>query len=114
MLLSLVTWLWYVNLYLLYVFTAVLFTSGKRIKITILLNSIKSTYDMITSLGMTLGLHLHAALWSFPFLRCYLSELINNQTHSMGKTGGEAFPHSFIPPLSFRLVLTAFEIFKYP
>ena len=32
----------------------------------------------------------------------------------MGKTRGDAFSHSFTPPLSFRLVLTAFENFEYP
>ena len=32
----------------------------------------------------------------------------------MGKIRGDAFPHSFTPSLSFRLVLTAFENFKYP
>jgi len=32
----------------------------------------------------------------------------------MGKIGGDAFPHSFTPPLSFILVLTAFENFKCP
>jgi len=32
----------------------------------------------------------------------------------VGKSGGDAFPHTFTPPLSFRLVLMAFENFKYP
>jgi len=32
----------------------------------------------------------------------------------MRKTGGDTFPHSFTPPLSFRLVVTAFENFEYP
>jgi len=114
MLLSLVTRLWYVNPYLQYVFTAVLFiTSGKRIRMMILLYSIISTYDMVTSLGIKSGLCLHAALRSFPYLGCYLSEFINNRTHSVGKTGGDNFPHSFTPPLSFRLVLTASENFEY-
>jgi len=27
----------------------------------------------------------------------------------MGKTGGDTFPHAFTPPLSFRLVVTAFK-----
>jgi len=103
-----------VNPYLLYVFPAVLFlTSGKRIRMMILLYSIISTYDMITSLGIKSGLYLHAALQSFPYLGCYLSEFINNQTHSVGKTGGDTLPHSFTPPLSFRLVLTPSEIFEY-
>jgi len=31
----------------------------------------------------------------------------------MGKTEGDAFPHSFTPPLSFKLVVTAFENFQY-
>jgi len=30
------------------------------------------------------------------------------------KTGGNTFPHSFNPPLTFRLVLMAFENFEYP
>jgi len=43
--------------YLLYVFLVVLFiTSGKRIKIMILLYCIISIYGMITSLGMRLSL----------------------------------------------------------
>jgi len=69
---------------------------------------------MTTSLGMKLGLYLCATLWSFPDLGCYLSEFINNRTHSVGKTGGDAFPHSFTPPLPFRLVLNVFENFEYP
>jgi len=32
----------------------------------------------------------------------------------MGKIKGDTFPHSFTPPLSFRVVVTAFEHFKYP
>jgi len=32
----------------------------------------------------------------------------------VGKTRGEAFPHSFTPPLSFKVVVTAFENFEYP
>jgi len=32
----------------------------------------------------------------------------------VGKTGGDTFPHSITPPLSLRLVLTAFESFDYP
>jgi len=32
----------------------------------------------------------------------------------VGKTRGDALPHSFTPLLSFRLVLTAFENFEYP
>jgi len=114
-LLSLVKWLWYVNPYLLYVFPVVMFiTSGKRIKITILLYCVISTYDMVTSLGMRLGLYLYAELRSFPYLGSYLLEFVNNRTQSVGKTGGDAFPHSFTPSLSFRLVLTAFENFEYP
>jgi len=31
----------------------------------------------------------------------------------VGKTRGDAFEHSLIPPLSFRLVLRAFENFEY-
>ena len=50
----------------------------------------------------------------FHTLDAYLSEFINNQTQSMAKTRGDTFPHSFSPPLSFRLVITAFENFKYP
>jgi len=108
-------WLWYLNPYLQYVFTAVLFvTSGKRIRMIILLYCMISTYDMIISLRMKLGLYLHAVLRSFPYLGSYVLEFVSNQTQSVGKTRGDAFPHSFKPPLSFRLVLTAFENFKYP
>ena len=99
MLLTLIKRLWYVNPYLHYVFIAVLFiTSGKRIRMTILMYCMISTSDMITSLCMKLGLYLHAALQSFPYLRSYLLEFINNQTQSVGKTRGDAFPHSFAPP----------------
>jgi len=31
----------------------------------------------------------------------------------VGRTGGDAFSYSFTPPLSFSLVLTAFESFEY-
>jgi len=32
----------------------------------------------------------------------------------VGKTGGDVFLHSFNPPLSLSLVLTAFKNFEYP
>jgi len=80
----------------------------------ILLYCTMSTYDMITSMCMKLGLYFHAALWSFPYLGSYVLEFVNKQTQSVGKTEGDAFPHSFPPPLSLRLVLTAFENFQYP
>jgi len=100
MLLSLVTCLSYINPYLQYVFPVVPFMiAGKRIRMVILLYSVISIYDTITSVDMKLGLYLHAALWSFPYLGCYLSEFINNHTHSVGKTGGDAFTHSFTPSL---------------
>ena len=69
---------------------------------------------MKTSLCMKLGLYLHAALRSFPYLGSYVLEFVNNQTQPVGKTGGGTFPHSFTLPLSFRLVLMAFENFEYP
>jgi len=81
---------------------------------TILLYFVISTYDKTTSLCMKLGLYLHAALRSFPYLGSYLLGFVNNQTHSMGKTGWDTFLNSFTSPLSFRLVLTAFENFEYP
>jgi len=63
---------------------------------------------------MKLSLYLHAALWSFLYLGSYVLEFVNDQTQSVGKTGGDTFPQSFTPPLSFRLVLMAFENFEYP
>jgi len=115
MLLTLIKWLWYLNPYLLYVFPVVMFiTSGKRIRMTILLYCMISTYDLVTSLCMKLGLYLHAALRSLPYLGSYILEFINNGTQSVGKTRGDTFPHSFTPPLSFRPVLMAFENFEYP
>jgi len=80
----------------------------------ILLYYMMSTYDMITSMFMKLGLYLHEALRSFPYLGSYVLEFVNNQTQSVGKTEGDTFPHSFAPPLSLRLVLTAFENFRVP
>jgi len=71
------------------------------------------TYDTIASLCVKLGLCLHAALRSFLYLKSYVLEFVNNQTQSVGKTIGDTFPHSFTPPLSFRLILTAFENFEY-
>jgi len=115
MLLTLIRWLWYLNPYLHYVFIAVLFIiSGRKIRMTILLYCTISTYDKVTSLCMRLGLYLHAALRSFPYLGSYVLEFINNRTQSVGKPRGDAFPHSFTPRLSFRLVLMAFENFEYP
>jgi len=114
MLLTLIRWLWYLNPYLQYVFIAVLFIiAGKKIRMMILLYYIISIYDMVTSLCMKLGLYLHVALRSFPYLRSYLLEFVNNRTQSVGKTGGDTFPDSVTPPLSFRLVLKAFENFEY-
>jgi len=108
-------YLCYVNPYLLYVFATLLFvTSGKKIRMMILLYCMISTYDMVTSLCMKLGLYLHAALRSFPYLRSYVLEFVSNQIQSVGKTGGDTFPHSVTPPLSLRLVLRAFENFEYP
>jgi len=63
---------------------------------------------------MKLGLCLHAELRSFPYLGSYVLEFVNNRTQPVGKTGGDTFPHSFTPPLFFRLVLIAFENFEYP
>jgi len=114
MLLCLVVWLGYVNPYMLYVLPEVMFiTSGKRTRIMILLYRVILTYDM-TSLGMRLGLYLYAALQSFLYWGCHLSEFINNQTHSMWKTRGGIFPHSFTPLFFFKLVIKAFENFEYP
>jgi len=87
MLLFLVTWLRYANPYLLDVFPAMMFiTSGKRRSIMILLYCVILTHDMITSLGMRLGFYLYAILQLFLYWRCHLSEFINNQTQSLGKT----------------------------
>jgi len=115
MFLSFIRWLWFLNPYLLYLFPVVLFmVTGKRIRIMILLYCTILTYDMITSMCMKLGLYLHAALRSFPYLGSYVLEFVNNQTQSVGKTGGDTFPHSFAFPLSFRLVLMAFKNLEYP
>jgi len=61
---------------------------------------------------MKLGLYLHVALRSFPYLGSYVLEFVNNQTQSVGKTREDTFPHSVTPPLSLRLLLTAFENFS--
>jgi len=68
---------------------------------------------MITSLCMRLGLYLHATLQLFLYLGSYVLEFVNNQTQSVGKTIRHTFPHSFTPPLYFRLFLLAFENFEY-
>jgi len=115
MFLSLIRWLWFLNPYLQHVFNAVLFViAAKKIRMIILLYCTISTYDMITTMCMKLGMYLHAALRSFPYLGSYVLEFVNNQTQSVGKTEGDTFPHSFSPPFSFRPVLTAFENFEYP
>jgi len=115
MLLTLFRWLWFLNTYLQNVFTAMLFIiTGKRIRMMILLYCTISTYDIITTLCMQLGLYLHEELQSFPYLGSYVLEFVNNQTQSVGKTEGDTFPHSFALPLSFRQVLKAFENFEYP
>jgi len=67
MLLSLVTWLGYVNPYLLYVFPAVLFiTSGETVRITILLYYIRSTYDNFTEHKVRLVFVCSTAVISIP------------------------------------------------
>jgi len=115
MFLSFIRWLWFLNPYLLYLLPVVLFiVTGKRIRIMILLYCTISIYDMIMSMCMKLGLYLRAALRSFPYLGPYVLEFVNNRTQPVGKIGGDAFPHSFAPPPSFRLVLMAFENFEYP
>jgi len=114
MFLTLIRWLWYLNPYLLYLFVAMLFiTLGERTRMMIFLYCTISTCEMITSLCMKLGLCLHAALRSFPYLGSYVLEFVNNRTQPVGKRDGDTFPHSFAPPLSLRLVLTAFENFEY-
>jgi len=81
-------------------FTAMLLIiMGKRIRMMILLYCTISTYDMIASLCMKLGLYLHAALRSFSYLGSYVLEFVNNRTQPVGKTGGDAFP-TLSPPLS--------------
>ena len=101
MFLILIQWLWYLNPYLLYVFTAMLFIiTVKRIRMMILLYCMISTYDVITSLCMKLGLYLHATLWTFPYIGSYVLEFVNNRTQPVGKTGGDTFLHSFAPPFS--------------
>jgi len=76
---------------------AVCYLGEKKIRMMILLYCMISTYDMITSLCMKLGLCLHAALRSFPYLGSYVLEFVSNQTQSVGKTEGDTFPHSFPP-----------------
>jgi len=79
MFMSVIRWLWFLNPYLHYVFPVVMFiTLGKRIRMMIFLYCMMSTYDMITSMCMKLGLYLHAALRSFPYLRSYVLEFVNN------------------------------------
>jgi len=69
MLLILIRRLWYLNPYVQYVFTDVLYIfAGKKIRMIILLYCTISIYDIITSMCMKLGLYLHAALRSFPYL----------------------------------------------
>ena len=103
MLLTLIRWLWFLNTYLVYAFTVMLFIiTRKRIRMMILLYSTISTYAMTTSLCMKLGLYLLAALQSFPYLGSYVLEFVNNQTQSVGKTEGDTFPLSVTPPLSLR------------
>jgi len=100
MFLTLIRWLWFLNPYLLYLFPVVLFIiTGKRIRIMILLYCTISTYDMMTSMYMKLGLYLHAALRSFPYLRSYVLEFVNNQNKSVGETKGDTSP-TLLPPLS--------------
>ena len=100
MFLSFIRWLWFLNPYLLYLFPVVLFIiTGKRIRIMILLYCTISTYDMMTSMCMKLGLCLHAALRSFPYLVSCVVEFVNNQTQSVGKTEGDTSP-TLSSPLS--------------
>jgi len=85
MLLTLIKWLWLLNPYLQYGFTAIMFfITGKRIRMMILLYCMISTYDMITPLCMKFALYLHAALQSFPYLISYVLEFVNNRTQSVG------------------------------
>jgi len=80
----------------------------------ILLYCMISIYDTITSLYIKLGLYFHEALQSFPYLTSFVLEFVNNRNQPVGKIGGDAFPLTFAPPLSLRVVLKAFENFEYP
>jgi len=81
MLSYLVIWMCYENPYLLCVFPMVLFiTSGKMIRISILLYCVMSTYDMITSLAIKLSWYFYVALLSCLYLGHYLFKPINNFT----------------------------------
>ena len=108
MFVSLIRWLWYLNPYLHFVFPVELFiTSGKRIRMILLYCTI-STYDAITSLCMKLGLYLHVALQSFPYLGSYVLEFFNNRTQPVGKTRGDTFPHCFTAPPLLQAVPNGF------
>ena len=87
---------------------------GEGSGFSFLLYCVISTYDMMTSMVMSLSWYLYVALLSSPYLRWHLSELINNRTQSVGKTGVNNVSHSFISPFPFRLVTAAFENFEYP
>jgi len=72
MLLCLVTWLWYVNHYLLYVFPAVLFvvSGGKKIRTVILLYCVIPTYDNITGHEVRHVFVSSIAVISIPWMLC--------------------------------------------
>ena len=75
--------------FLLYIFPMVMFvTSGKMIRIIILVYCVISTYDMMTSLAIKLSWYFYVALLSRLYLGRYLLEFINNCTQVMGKGGG--------------------------
>jgi len=65
----------------------------------ILLYCMMLTYDMTASLCLKLGLYLHAALRSFPYLESYVLESVNNQPDLWGKPEGMPSP-TLLPPLS--------------
>ena len=101
MLFCLVTWLWFVNPCLLYVIPVALFiTSGRGVPVLILLYCVIMTYDKISSTVISLSWYLYVAFLSGPYLGQYLSELINNCTQSMGKTGGGYLLSLFHLPFS--------------
>ena len=68
---TLFRWLWYVNPYLQYVFTAVLFVaSGKKIRMRILLYCTISTYDNITVHEIRLVFACSTVVISVPRILC--------------------------------------------
>lgn len=103
MLLGRFTWLWYLILVYIPIYTICalhggIFRAGRGTRIALLLHCAISAYNMITTRTMKVIWDVCSVLLSCPHLGHYLRESINNSTQPVGRRGWITSPafHSLI------------------